>query len=540
MSIRQRLALLILLSMLSISALGTTVYLQFQRSSHTMEAFVKRTLPAIQGVSDVESDIKTIQLFATTFVYDSDTGLYQQELQALPGQMDDVKAKLQNQLQYTETETQQKLIAQLQAKLDAYFEAVNQAVGFRQANKRGLAIADFGANASILLQEFQQAVTTLKIEHERARNAYVDGLQQSAQLNTKTLVIALGLVICFLLVLGIWLYKSIVTPLSIMESTMNTIANSLDFTCRVPVQRRDEIGNSIQAFNSLIANLHQALTDIRSIIKKNQVASAAMYQSAISLGQVAQQGHGASRAIYAAVNDIGLLIKDIAADTERAVVMTVQSGQEATANSQKIQSTVAQASALSQSVGQAADRVFALAEAGNNISIVVDEIRKIAEQTNLLALNAAIEAARAGESGRGFSVVADEVRKLAEGVATSTRSISERIKEIQNTSVVSTNLMRGVVNDMEDNMALTKSAGTAMNQVEDYSRSVITTVENIQQLVNSTQNVSGEIATQVNHIRLLIDNANAAADHTKHSADSIRHISAQMSEIVARFGLAPD
>ncbi len=537
MSIRQRLTLLILLSALAIIALGAIVFLQFQRNSQSLADFINRTLPAIQGMSEVESDIKSIQLFATTFVYDSDTSLYQQQLQALPTHMQSAEAKLQNQLPLASSETQQKLIAQLQAKLQAYFEAVNQAIGFRQADKRSLAMADFGANASILLEEFQQAVTTLNIEHERSRKAYEDSLQLSSKQNTRTLIAALALVVAFLLALGIWLYRSIVRPLQAMEATMNSVASSLDFTQRAPVLRPDEIGNSVLAFNSLIEHIHSALTNIRTIIKRNHLASKEMHQSAIMLGHTAQQGHSASGAIHTAVTDIGKLISEIAAGTNQAVDLTVKSGAEATANSQTIQSTVERASALSDSVGQAADRVYALAEAGNNISIVVDEIRKIAEQTNLLALNAAIEAARAGESGRGFSVVADEVRKLAEGVSNSTKSISERIKEIQNTSVASTNLMRGVVQDMQANMAMTQNAGQAMNHVEGYARSVVGTVEQIRQLVVATQNASGEISNQVFNISELIDNANKAATHTKNSAESIRDISQEMSDIVGRFRL---
>ena len=537
MSIRHRLTLLILLSTLAIIALGATVYLQFQRNSHSLADFINRTLPAIQGMSEVEADVKNIQLFATTFVYDSDASLYQQQLQALPEQMQVVADKLHSQLALTNSETQTKLIAQLDAKLQAYFEAVNQAIGFRQSNKRGLAMADFGANASILLEEFQQAVATLNIEYERSRKAYVDGLQLNSAQNIRSLAVAIALVIIFLFALGIWLYRSIVAPLKTMEATMHNVASSLDFTQRAPILRRDEIGNSVLAFNHLIEHIHSALSHISTIIQRNHSASIEMHQSALMLGQVAQQGHSASGAINTAVSDIGQLIRQIAAGTDQAVALTIKSGEEATSNSQTIQSTVEQASALRDSVGQAADRVYALAEAGNNISIVVDEIRKIAEQTNLLALNAAIEAARAGESGRGFSVVADEVRKLAEGVSNSTKSISERIKEIQNTSVVSTDLMRGVVADMQENMSMTQNAGTAMHQVEGYARSVVGTVDNIRQLVAATQDSSGEIAVQVRHISQLIDNANNAATHTKASAEAIRDISQEMSEIVGRFRL---
>jgi len=104
----------------------------------------------------------------------------------------------------------------------------------------------------------------------------------------------------------------------------------------------------------------------------------------------------------------------------------------------------------------------ALGESSEQISAVVETIRKIANQTNLLALNAKIEAARAGESGRGFAVVAAEVHNLAQGSRKATETID------------------GIVSDMREMTDATiEVAELASNQVEAASARMQTALAGI-------------------------------------------------------------
>ena len=107
-------------------------------------------------------------------------------------------------------------------------------------------------------------------------------------------------------------------------------------------------------------------------------------------------------------------------------------------------------------------QVQALEVSSDEISGVVESIRRIASQTNLLALNATIEASRAGEAGRGFAVVAAEVRNLAQEARKATETID------------------GIVADLKEMTSVTlEMAESTSGQVEEATTSMTGVVDSI-------------------------------------------------------------
>lgn len=94
----------------------------------------------------------------------------------------------------------------------------------------------------------------------------------------------------------------------------------------------------------------------------------------------------------------------------------------------------------------------------NDTDEVLDFISKVADQTKVLGINAAIEAARAGELGKGFGVVAGEVRKLAEHSATSVKNIATIMKNLEHS-------IGSIISSIEENNQLTEKQVSAAQQV---------------------------------------------------------------------------
>jgi len=492
-------------------------------------------IPGALAASDLGAQLKQVQIVLTEIVYAPSADVAAGAKEKLLAQRKGLHEVLTAQGPLAHSDTEKAMLHEAEESLAQYEAAMDETIEQAVAGQRAIAEASLYANVAQYQQELQQILETLRVEKRRTKDRSVAAVEEGFVQTQWILSIATGLTLVVLVGLVFRLHGNIIKPLRAMEATMASIATSLDFTQRVPVVRNDEIGQSVRAFNSLIDTLQTSLGEMVEVIRRNEVASIEMHQSAAAIARLASNGTLSSQAIHSAVQQIQAHIVDIDRETRQAGEISSDSSARATENSAVIRNAAGRIEQLATSIDNASRRVFDLASSVVKVEAVVSEIRQIADQTNLLALNAAIEAARAGESGRGFAVVADEVRKLAERAAGSTELINQHISEIRTTSHDSTELMQKVIGEMQESTTLAQSAGNAVERIEDSTGKVIHVVNEITRLVAIGQSSSDEIVGQVGMIDNLLGDANHAALHTKQAADSIRDISQHMARIVERF-----
>lgn len=335
--------------------------------------------------------------------------------------------------------------------------------------------------------------------------------------------------------LAFFIPRAITRPLNLMKGVITEVEKSRDLTRRIAVGGHDEVGQTADAFNRLMAVLQSALGDILHNV--SQVSDAAQMLSSSS-GKVAissAQQSEAATAMAATVEEVTLSINQVSESTREAQQISSKTGDLSSQGGTIIHNAATEMMHIADIVRQTSAMIEKLGLQSNQISSVVQVIRDVAEQTNLLALNAAIEAARAGEQGRGFAVVADEVRKLAERTTMATEEISGVIGAIQDSTRTAVISMSTAVTQVSGGVALAQQAGDSINQIKEGAVQVIKVVNDICSALVEQSVASNDIASNVERVAQMSEANRASTGETASAANHLEQLADTMRIAVSQF-----
>ena len=341
---------------------------------------------------------------------------------------------------------------------------------------------------------------------------YIDDLKAQTWASTQRSLVVAGVILLFMLVVSIFVARSVTGPLRRMTAAMNDLASG-NLAVEVPgIGRGDEVGEMAKAVEVFKSNavarqsleIEQRATETRAVASRKsdmnkmaddfetavgrivETVSSASSQLEVSAGTLtatAERAQELTTAVAAASEEASTNVQSVASATEEMASSVTEISRQVQESARMANDAVDQARVTN-------DRVSELSKAATRIGDVVELINTIAGQTNLLALNATIEAARAGEAGRGFAVVASEVKALAEQTAKATGEIGQQISSIQAATQELVNAIQAISGTIEK---LSEISSTIAAAVEEQGAATQEISRNVQQAATGTQQVSSNI-----------------------------------------------
>lgn len=537
MTIANRLALLIasaVLGLLLVAGLGAY---QLEKVYSAASVNTVNGMPSLLSLGDAQGTLSYIRLLVWRHITQPDPA----KKTEIEGQLEANHAKLVEALNRYEKsnlsdDKDRALLAADRAALSEYDALREKLVALSRANRFEEARDQQIANAAIAEKVYAALEAHRQYNNELGHHA--DKAAQSTK--STALALAFGIAMATLLVvctLGLFTYRQISRSLRNAQQTIAAIGSSLDFTLRADINGRDEISQTLNAFNHLIDRLQSSLRALQEGVGEVSQTSAELLGASQQVAQSSSVQSESSSHMAASVEQMTVSINHVAERASEASQLSSTAGSNAQNGQQVIGQTVGDIHAIASAVEAAAHDIHELESRSKEIATVVNVIRDVAEQTNLLALNAAIEAARAGETGRGFAVVADEVRKLAERTSSSTQEISDIIHAIQAASGNAVDRMQNAVRRVEQGVAGASSAQQSMATIFDSSSQSVHLVSEISDAIREQGGATNSIALQVEKVAQMAEENSSAASQAAAMAERLEEVAGNMHKVVSAYRL---
>lgn len=262
---------------------------------------------------------------------------------------------------------------------------------------------------------------------------------------------------------------------------------------------------AIEKVKSASNEVVDGVSVVRELAEENKGSASAV---ANSMEELAGQGSTLSREIDSSMEmteDIDQQVANVSELVEQIVALSERSATQATTSYKELEGAV---TATNKMAKLSEEVEVVLNDFRNHFERVKTEtgvIENISSQTNLLALNASIEAARAGEQGKGFAVVADEIRNLSMGTQTSSTSIMEALKLLEDTSGKMTESIAQILGLIVNTLETIQSVNASVGMIADESRQLGDEILTVDTAMKHVETSNKNMVENMHHVKEIME-----------------------------------
>lgn len=254
------------LLILLLSAVAGVGLLELRQLNHDIDMIVKDRLVKVQLATTVENEINRQARAIRTALLATQQEVVHAELDKIENSVPIIENALQRLQATIETTEGKRALAQLLKERQVFREAESQVLGLLREGHSAQARDVLVTRLLPVQNNYLSSVETLVHTQTAAIESFAADASDSAQAGHLWITsLSLGALALAVVVAAV-VSRSITHPMARLREGMATIGQTADFSRRIRVNGRDEVGQTCQAFNDLLQTQQQALHEVGAAV----------------------------------------------------------------------------------------------------------------------------------------------------------------------------------------------------------------------------------------------------------------------------------